>query len=90
MRIRVSRKLDTSLQKIKKTDPKLFRRITKQLALFESNPKHHSLRVHKLSGKIANLRSISITKSIRMTYIHMDKDIAYFIQIGTHDQVYKE
>lgn len=75
--------------KIQKNDKKLAKRIQKQIALFEENPKHPSLRLHKLTGSQDNVWSISISKSLRMLYRILDEDSAYFFDIGTHDQVYK-
>jgi len=37
-----------------------------------------------------NMWSLSITKSIRMVYRLMDHDIGYFVDIGTHDEVYRK
>lgn len=67
----------------------------KQLALFAQNPKHPSLRTHKLTGKIENRWSMSITKSIRMVYVGVqveedEEPTAYFVAIGTHDQAYRD
>ena len=67
---------------------KLANRIEKQIALFEEDPRHPSLRTHKLSGSMKNMWSISITMSIRMVYILLDETTALFVKIGTHDQVY--
>ena len=75
--------------KIRQKDKKLATRIEKQILLFEENPKHPSLRTHKLSGKFQEIWSISITMNIRMVYIILDNDNALFVKIGTHDQVYK-
>jgi len=78
------------ISRIRQKDRKLAERIEKQIALFEENPKHPSLRTHKLSGAIDNMWSISITMSIRMVYILVEKDYALFVKIGTHDQVYRK
>lgn len=88
MRVKLSDKVQKQLEEIKEKDPKLARKIEKQLTLFNSNPKHISLRTHKLSGKLKKLYSISITQGFRMTYI-LSGDEAYFTKIGTHDEVYK-
>ncbi len=90
MNIRLSPDLLTSLQRIKRKDHKLLLQIQKQLKLFQTNPKHHSLRLHKLSGKLQNQWSISINRSMRMVYIALSKDEAYFVAIGTHDEVYRK
>ena len=83
-----SLKLQKELEKIYKRENKLSDRIEKQIALFEENPAHPSLRTHKLSGTLNNMWSISITRSIRMVYVQLDQDNALFVKIGTHDEVY--
>ncbi len=89
MRIEFSPLALKELAKIKKKDKKLFQRIEKQLALFKNDPTHPSLRLHKLSGALEYLRSISITRNVRMVYIFID-ETACFTDIGTHDEVYKK
>lgn len=88
MNLRFDEKLKKELEKIKRKNPRLASRINKQLALFQLDPKHNSLRVHKLSGELDNIWSISINKSLRMTYLQND-DEAYFYDIGTHEEVYR-
>jgi addiction module RelE/StbE family toxin len=90
MRIKFAPEVVEALGKIKKKDLQLTHRIQKQLIIFASNPRHPSLRVHKLSGNFKNRWSISITNSVRMVYLLVDDDVAYFVAIGTHDQVYKK
>lgn len=77
MNIRLDSKLKKELEKIRENNP------------LTTNPKYPSLRVHKLSGELENIWSISISKGIRMTYLQ-DGDEAYFFDIGTHDEVYKK
>ena len=89
MQIQFSEEVDHELKKIKQKDQLLTKRIEKQLVLFQENPRHPSLRLHKLSGELSELWSISISKSIRMVYIQ-DEDIAYFVDIGSHDEVYRK
>ena len=89
MKIRLSDDVLKKVRKISRKDKKLSSTIEKQLALFTQNPKHPSLRLHKLTGELRNLWSISITKSVRMTYLQKE-DEAHFTDIGTHDEVYKK
>lgn len=89
MRIRFSDDVIKELRKISRKDRKLNIKIEKQLSLLSQNPKHPSLRLHKLTGKLQNLWSISITKSIRMTYLQKQDEV-HFTDIGTHDEVYKK
>lgn len=79
----------SELRKIKKKQPQLFKKIQKQLKLFQENAKHPSLRKHKLKGKLANTYSISIEGNIRMIYAVKDAE-ALFFKIGNHDDVYRK
>ena len=89
MKIRFSSDFIKLLRKIKRTDKTLTVQINKQLKLFQLHPQHPSLRIHKLSGKMKNRWSVSLSKSYRMIYILLESDEAYFIAIGTHDKVYR-
>lgn len=88
MHIRLDERLQKELQQISKKDPKLAKLITKQLRLFAMDPRHLSLRTHKLSGELKNLWSISINQGVRMVYL-LNGEEAYFIDIGTHDEIYR-
>ncbi len=95
MKNKFSPDVASELKKLKQKDTKLISRIEKQLALFTENPKHPSLRIHKLTGKIENRWSISINKSLRMVYVVIEgkeygEPTAYFVAMGTHDQAYKD
>jgi len=88
MHIKLSPEVVSDLKKIKQKNVKLSDRIQKQLYLFSINPKHPSLRTHKLNAKMSDLWSILITMNIRMVYKILNEKEAYFIKIGTHDEVY--
>ncbi len=47
------------------------------------------LRNHALTGKYLGYRSIDITGSLRAIYRLLDQDIAYFIAVDTHPNLYK-
>lgn len=67
----------------------IFIKYEKTLKILELDPYHPSLRLHKLSGKLKYLHSISIDLQYRISiefYIE-DKEII-LINIGTHDEVY--
>ena len=85
----VSPDLDKELKKITLRNKPLAKKIEKQLLLFQKNHVHPSLRVHKHSGNLENIWSISIDRNYRMLYF-LDQNEAYFFDIGTHDQVYKK
>ena len=85
MKAKFSPFVQQKILQLNKKDKKLVVKIEKQIKLFESNPKHPSLRTHKLTGNLTNRWSISINKGFRMVYLMLDEDIAYFVDIGTHD-----
>ena len=89
MNIAFSSGVNRYLQNIKKKNPKLFNKVHKQLSLCKENPRHPSLRAHKLAGRLSNSWSISIESNIRMLYYVSDTEIVFF-SIGTHDQVYRK
>ena len=62
----------------------------KVIRLLEVDPHHPSLRLHKLSGKLEMLHSVSIDMQYRITIecIIEEKKIIP-INIGTHDEVYR-
>ena len=82
--------------KYKKREQKFFKqhkdlvvRYAKTLELLEVNPFHPSLRLHKLTGKLDALHSISLNMQYRITlefYIEDEEIIP--VNIGTHEDVY--
>lgn len=90
MKAKFSPFVQKTITQIYKRDKKLAEKIERQILLFESNPIHPSLRLHKLSGTLDNMWSLSITMSIRMIYRLTSKETAYFVDIGTHDNVYRK
>lgn len=76
------------LQMIQSKDNKLFQKIQKQLKLLKEDPKHKSLRLHKVTREVKNSWSISINKSFRMIYT--EDGFIYFFEMGTHDEVYRK
>ena len=67
---------------------KITKKIQIQLNKFQENPKHPSLRLHKLKGNLQNTWSLSITKSFRLIFIK-DKQ-HYFFDLDFHDKIYKK
>ncbi len=72
-----------------KKHPELIGQYEKTLKLMEIDPKHPSLRLHKLKGKLSELYSISISISYRITIdFIIENDIIIPIDVGSHDDVY--
>ena len=65
----------------------LVKRFEERYDLFEKNPDDPILKDHTLGGKLKGHRAFSITGDIRVVY-YKHKGITYFIDIGTHNQVY--
>ena len=77
------------IRKFIKKHPELLSQYEKTIRLLEVNPHHPSLRLHKLSGKLSDLHSVSINISYRITLelVITEKEIIP-IEIGSHDEVY--
>ena len=75
--------------KFLKRHPDVETQYVKTLELLELNPHHPSLRLHRLSGKLEGLQSISINLKYRITIemIITESDIV-LINVGDHDAVY--
>lgn len=89
MKAKLSPLVQQKILQLNKKDKKLVVKIEKQIKLFESNPKHPSLRTHKLTGNLTNRWSISISKGLRMVYVILKGDTAYFVDLSTHGEVYR-
>ena len=72
-----------------KRHPELERQYLKALQLLEANPFHPSLRLHRLSGRLDGLHSVSINLSYRITmeFLIENQEIIP-VDVGDHDTVY--
>lgn len=69
--------------------PEILKQYEKILKILCLNPQHPSLRLHKLSGRLAGLSSVSINISYRLIIHFLIKDDQIIpIYIGSHDEVY--
>lgn len=75
------------LDKIKKSHPELSKKIIFTIKRFLVNPTRNSLRLHKLKGKNCELWSLSINKSIRVTFFYAIGGIVLH-DFGKHEEVY--
>lgn len=64
------------------------RKCDERIALFMQNPSHPILNNHSLGGKLKNYQSINITGDIRALYEVVSEDVALFIIIDTHSNLY--
>lgn len=76
-------------KKFIKKHPELKNQYSKTINLLALNPRHPSLRLHKLTGKLSMLHSVSINMAYRITLqVIMKKDTMILVDIGSHDEVY--
>ncbi|MBI5122808.1 type II toxin-antitoxin system mRNA interferase toxin, RelE/StbE family [Candidatus Roizmanbacteria bacterium] len=84
-----STEIVNELKQIKIKQPILFKKIQKQLQIFQADTKHPSLRTHKLKGNLLNTWSISIAGNVRFIYTIKNNE-AIFFKLGSHDKVYRK
>lgn len=88
MEYRFEEKFLRKLAKLKKADKGLYYKILEKIQMFGDDERHPSLRCHKLTGKLLGYWSISMDMGIRIVYF-IESGVAYFVDIGTHDEVYR-
>ncbi len=72
-----------------KRHPEILAQYEKTLKLLELNPSHPSLRLHRLSGPLKDLHSVSINISYRITLEFLLEDgKIVLVKVGRHDEVY--
>jgi len=80
---------DRRARKFLKGHPDLKSNYLKTLRLLEANPFHPSLRLHRLSGKLDGLYSVSITLSYRITLEFMiSNEEIVPLNVGDNEAVY--
>lgn len=63
------------------------KKFDERILLFLKDHTDPVLKDHELKGDLQGFRSFSITGDIRVVYYLVD-NTAYFVDIGTHNQVY--
>ena len=76
-------------KKYKKLPSNIQQKATERIALFSEHPFDPILNNHSLTGKYRGYRSINITGDFRAVYEPISSDIALFIAIDTHSNLYK-
>jgi addiction module RelE/StbE family toxin len=72
------------IKDLKKLNEPLLTQAGKTEERFKENPLHPSLRLHPLKGNLHGIWSISVTKKVRILFIHDGEEII-FVSIGNHD-----
>jgi len=78
----------TFAKRFEKLPKKIQGQFRKRRDLFIENPFHPLLDNHPLHGEYAGYRSINITGDYRAIYEPIKSDIAFFIKIDTHSELY--
>ncbi|MBL7159681.1 plasmid stabilization protein [Candidatus Microgenomates bacterium] len=74
-------------RKIIKKNPHFHKKVKEKLKILKKNPRHPSLRLHKLEGSSYEDWSISIDKDIRILLSYVKNGII-LVDIGKHDDIY--
>lgn len=81
------------IKQYKKANSKIRKKVDERIISFTKNPQITQLRNHSLRGKYKGCRSIDITGDWRAIYkeiqIEENEVYAYFINLGTHSQLYR-
>jgi len=87
MKIRFHRRFKKQYKKL----PDHLKQKTKQIIQqFMENPFEPSLRNHALTGRMQDLRSISVTGDMRIIFQESnDYAVVIFLDVGGHGKVYK-
>ncbi len=62
--------------------------VVERLELFAVDRNHPLLDDHPLGGKLAGMRSISVSGDLRIQYESLSDDIICLIDFGTHHELY--
>jgi mRNA-degrading endonuclease YafQ of YafQ-DinJ toxin-antitoxin module len=77
-----------AFRKLIKGRPSLEEVFWARVEIFVEDPYDERLRTHKLSGKLSDLWSFSVSYDIRVVFSFIESDRAIFEDIGDHDTVY--
>ncbi|MBI2009935.1 MAG: type II toxin-antitoxin system mRNA interferase toxin, RelE/StbE family [Candidatus Chisholmbacteria bacterium] len=88
MNIRLHSVYKKSYKKRVAYNQKLVAKVSEKILLFAKDPTNPLLKDHSLRGKMANVRAFWVTGDMRIVYVFLGEDEVFFIDIGSHNQVY--
>ncbi len=71
-----------------KSNKSLYSQFQEKLDIFKENPFDPRLKTHKLTGKLKDLYSFSISHDLRIIFFFFGNDKVVFVDVGTYDEVY--
>jgi mRNA-degrading endonuclease YafQ of YafQ-DinJ toxin-antitoxin module len=84
-----SRVFEKEYRKLTKKNPSLGDKIKRKVEFFVNNPRHGSLRVHKVySPKVGEVFSFAVNGDLRILFGWLSEDKIMFYRIGSHKEVY--
>lgn len=87
MNVHFTKSFKKAYSKRIRSNKNLEKKFEERYDLFVENPQNLLLKDHSLSGKLEGQRAFSVTGDIRVVY-YAYQETAYFMDIGTHNQVY--
>lgn len=81
MTVRFSKKFQ---KQYKKLPFKLQKQLKLRIELWQEQPQHPLLRLHRLEGELSRFYSINITGDVRALYEVIDGELYLYEMIGTH------
>ena len=88
MRVQLAPEL---ISKVKKQDVRIRKKFKRAIGLFSKDPNNLELNNHQLKREWKGFRSINITSDKRAVFEEInegDDPVAYFIELGTHNELY--
>lgn len=76
-------------KKLRKCSKPIAEAFYDRIRMFMQNPNARSLNNHYLNGKYDGYKSINISGDIRAVYKLIEKELAYFVDIDNHSNLYK-
>lgn len=89
MNIKFSAKFQKNYRKRVKPNLHLRAKYVERVEIFSVDQNNEILRDHKLGGKLRGCRAFSITGDFRVVYLKMSENEVIFLNVGTHNQVYR-
>jgi addiction module RelE/StbE family toxin len=88
-----SAKFTRAVKRVAGRDKKLLSEIGQTLTQLATDPKHASLRTHKLKGELAGTWSCSVSYDLRILFDFVENPETgeveiFLLAVGTHDEVY--
>lgn len=80
------------LDKLKEVDARIRKSVKTRILIFSQDPNYPQLNNHPLKREYQGYRSIDITTNYRALYKEVqqaDETIAYFVLLGTHEELYR-